>query len=160
MGKKCIFLDFDGVLNSRQSARIINSITNENGYGLVNKDSELVPKNVKLDPTCVALLQEIVEESNCDIVISSTWRMHLDIEHFIEIFKNYGWENAPVIDKTPVFFFKQRGDEINDWLEKHPEYDTYIIIDDSSDMLPQQFMYFVQTDHEIGLTRRKANLCK
>ena len=44
-----------------------------------------------------------------------------------------------------------RGDEIQYWLDHHKnEYNTYVILDDDSDMLPSQLNNFVQTDPMNG----------
>ena len=45
-----------------------------------------------------------------------------------------------------------RGDEIQEWLDEHPEVEKYAIIDDDDDMLPEQEENFFQTDFQTGLT--------
>jgi hypothetical protein len=69
-----------------------------------------------------------------------------------------------VIDVTPVLN-THRGEEIEYWLQEN-WVDRYCIIDDDSDMLPEQMPYFVKTsdniDHEdcidigYGLTKKCA----
>jgi histidinol phosphatase-like enzyme len=157
MSRKVLFLDFDGVLNSERSAAVVHSITGENGYGLPYEELALTKANLKLDPIALRLLEYIVLTTKCDIVISSTWRMHLSLDKFTEIFKVYGLTIPGPIDKTSENEFRKRGSEIEKWLADHNEYTSYVIIDDSSDMLPYQENNFVQTDYEFGLRREDAN---
>lgn len=49
---------------------------------------------------------------------------------------------------------KVRGDEIAEWLSRHPEVTKYAIIDDDSDMLPEQMPHFVHTQAVDGIMYR------
>ena len=119
---KIIFLDIDGVLN------VINQGRDEFGH--------------KFNPKFVENLKTIIDQTNAKIVISSTWR-------------NAGlakmqlmWEvrdlPGEVIDITPNFRHTNavRGEEIAEWLRLN-EVDRYVILDDDTDMLPEQIPYFV-----------------
>lgn len=65
----------------------------------------------------------------------------------------------PIIDSTPVLNGR-RGHEIAHWLAAHPEVTTWAIVDDDSDMLPEQRHRFVQTDFSDGLSfRGYLDLC-
>ncbi len=44
-----------------------------------------------------------------------------------------------------------RGEEIQEWLDNHPEVEDYVILDDDSDMLPEQFCKFHHCDPWFGL---------
>ena len=44
-----------------------------------------------------------------------------------------------------------RGHEIQEWLDKHPEVTRYAILDDDSDMLPEQMPNFFKTTFQNGL---------
>ena len=37
------------------------------------------------------------------------------------------------------------------WLDEHPEYDDYIILDDDSDMRPDQLDHFINVEGKVGL---------
>lgn len=37
------------------------------------------------------------------------------------------------------------------WLDEHPEYDDYIILDDDSDMRPDQLDRFINVEGKVGL---------
>ena len=45
-----------------------------------------------------------------------------------------------------------RGNEIKNWLENHPDIQNYLIIDDEANILEEQKEHFVQTDINEGLT--------
>ncbi|MCG3177340.1 MAG: hypothetical protein MOGMAGMI_02312 [Candidatus Omnitrophica bacterium] len=141
---KVLFLDIDGVLNSKRSAVAFNKFP-----------WDVKPEDIPLfDLVAVALIRKVCKETHAKIVLSSTWR------HTV------GWERVgqaldlPIIDATPTKINGKRGHEIEMWLERqctrHPELQTtgitYAIVDDDSDMLEAQRPFFVQTDGENGLT--------
>jgi hypothetical protein len=115
---KVIFLDFDGVLNSLRYLSACGET------GLV------------IDPTRMALLKEIVDSTGAQIVLSTSWREHwwaiseaCDAigREIRERFAAWGLE---ILDKTsqlPV----GRTAQIRDWLDHHPETETYLILDDA-----------------------------
>ena len=136
---KVIFLDIDGVLNSIQQCI---------GWG---QDAY---NYVGLNKTGIRLLKKLVELTNSKIVISSTWRY--DGKEMIEgALAAHGWEHIRlykiIIDVTPDLAM-WRGKEIQDWLGRHPKVTDYVILDDDSDMLPEQMDHFVNTDGMIGFT--------
>ena len=114
---KIIFLDIDGVLNSRRFDR-------EEHDG-------------NIDRSRLELLHELVEKSGATVVLSSSWRYHWDKdrEHCDEIgvelervFKEYGIE---LYDKTPRLS-GHRPNEIMKWLEDNRgTWDSFVVIDDS-----------------------------
>ena len=103
-------------------------------------------------------LSEWCNETDTKICISSTWKHHFGVKGYVSTPEK--WEDALV-----KLGFKEgtyvgitgdrrtlRGDEIKDWLDKHPEVEDYAILDDDSDMLPEQFMKFHHTDPWFGLS--------
>lgn len=128
--EKVIFLDIDGVLNY---------------IGSRVKDGFYV-----MDETCVARLREVTLRHNARIVISSAWRKRDDWrEHITDSFADAGWPDPPIIDRTPNFYVLSRGREIQSWLKAH-EVESYIILDDDSDMLLRQWRYFIRTSMFAG----------
>lgn len=129
---KVIFLDIDGVLNVYPQGR--------DDYGSI------------FHKHFVDNLSWIIEQTGAKIVISSTWRFSgLDI--MIEMWKV---RNLPgeVIGITPDFMHQtgttlQRGKEIIAWIEEWEKINTkiksYVIIDDDTDMEPEQLKNFVKT---------------
>lgn len=124
---KVIFLDIDGVLNNN---------------------------NTKMDlgwePSLVKILNYIVKETEAKIVLSSTWRR---TEHYRNIIKND--MKIDFIDVTPKLW-KERGHEIQAWLDKNPDVDNFIILDDDSDMV-HLMAHLLQTDGKFGLTNEIAD---
>jgi hypothetical protein len=121
-GQPFLFLDVDGVLNTYAS------------MGLEEQ----------LDERCVANLLRIIEEANPDVVLSSTWRFHQ--KYAMRVWRKVGYVGA----STPRLDKGVRGHEIASYLSIHPGR-KYVIVDDDSDMLPEQLPFFVQTAFATGL---------
>lgn len=159
-----MFLDVDGVLNSVRSfaagqARL-------KAYSAENPDDPYWLKITKctIDPIAVDLINRACRESDVKIVISSTHRMHVhDSPTKLDELKNYfgslGINPDYVIDWT-ARLHTPRGVEIQDWLIRHPEVKQYVIVDDDSDMLPEQMGNFVRCDGDIGLSYKNfVDIC-
>lgn len=134
---KIIFLDIDGVLNSRQ-------------YDANRKETE-----GNIDETRLLLLKQLIDRTKARIVLTSTWRCHWDPtgQHTDEIgkaleaaFKRYG---ISLYDKTPEKN-NNRSKEICEWLEQHQDADTFVIIDDIKFGWDKLEPYVVKTDYRIG----------
>ena len=102
---KVLFLDIDGVVN--------NERTKANFEGLI-----------AIDPTMAALVQRIVQNTGCEIVLSSSWRLFQNIRNEVER------KICKFSDITPILH-APRGYEIKVWLTLHPEIDHYAILDDA-----------------------------
>lgn len=142
---RIIFLDIDGVLASFDYLRIISHLKEKNPdrYGYA------------FDLRCVKNLQWILNECpDVKIVISSSWKS-MKINKLLDMWKIRDLPGE-IIDITPDLLRTKiessRGDEIQEWLSKHSEVKSYVIIDDDSDMLLHQMDRFVKTDPIIGLT--------
>ncbi len=134
MVTKILFLDIDGVLNSKRTSTAFD------GYPHSFKDME------HFDHVAIALIRKLCVEVDAAVVLSSDWRFTCSAHETANAL------DLPVIDKTPVL--TTRGFEINAWLSEHPEVTHYAIVDDNDWMLDSQKSRFVQTDEEIGLTLR------
>lgn len=186
-----LFLDVDEVLNSTRSTKVLGS---GRGYlclyDLLNREDlranlytsipyddnmsdELVRESSLLDPIAVGLLYLIVLATECQIVISSTWRQGYDDNDvgpsFERMFRAYGY-NMEVVGRTPTIHSTGhirpgdrridrpdkvptdpcRGHEIRWWVEKHG-ITNYVILDDSSDMLLEQQDRFVCINGRVGI---------
>lgn len=146
MNDPIIFLDVDGVLNHR---------------GVFVRGGGADP----LCPLAVERFIALVKSTEAKVVLSSTWRLGgRQTKHYRKL-RNAGvldtihedWrtvdlpchvENGIIIDGVEG---ARRGREIAEWLSRHPEYDNFAIIDDDSDMLPEQMPRFVQTSFDTGL---------
>lgn len=129
--KKVLFLDIDGVLNSRKTLGV---------YG-EHLSSEMVRR-----------LNKIVKLTDCDVVLSSSWRTLFTLEVFHAMMFNQGMTYChKIVGKTETLS-SFRGKEIKDYLDRHPEYDVYCILDDETDMLDEQKPFFIRTNWDTGLT--------
>ena len=132
VGKRCVlFLDVDGVLNSRNTTDFRNNL-------------------YPIDPYMAFLVGKIQLDTGCDVVLSSSWRNHPEGVSAVE--KSV----VKVSGKTPSRLDGNRGSEIQAWLDEHGDVKRYAILDDDSDMLPEQLPNLFKTTFETGLTEEIA----
>lgn len=141
---KIIFLDFDGVIT--------------------------IPPKWYINADKIKYIKKIVDITGAKIVVSSSWRRENVKETINDMIgktkrcprnKMLYWLIDNIYDVTSWFSDKKyngtgRGGEIQTWLDKHPEVDNYVIIDDDGDMLDSQLYHFVQTNYEDGITEIEA----
>lgn len=138
---KILFLDIDGVCNSQET---------------FSKDPN---HHFPVDPYMAFLVGKIQLETDCKVVLSSSWRHHPESVEQIEK------RIVPIYDKTESCCTGVRGAEIHKWLQKNVKgfSSTYqgdfriAILDDDSDMLLWQKDHFFQTSFKTGLTEEIAN---
>ena len=130
---KYLFLDVDGVLNS------------VSWYREEWNKNHVYPQG-DFDPKCVELVNRIVEETGCKVVVSSSWRTESNLQ---SIFDKVGLK-FKIHSITP--FGSHRGCEIQEWLDSQTEPYVYAIVDDDRDMLSHQRKYFIKTNTAIGLS--------
>lgn len=144
---KIIFLDIDGVLNSVEYSVGMNTLSHTVRIG-------------EADPVKVGLLKFVCDQTDAQIVISSTWRIGWEPAWFDGFFSSFGWLQPPIASRTPRNAKTKsvgRGDEVKEWLDTFGEtlqVDKYVIIDDGSDFYENQPL--VQTNGVYGLTLREA----
>ena len=155
---KILFLDIDGVLNSKWWYTQMDRNTPKDKYGFA------------FDPRAVANLKRIVEETGADIVMSSSWKcMGLS-----QVQEMWSVRNLPgkIIGITPssgndetlldddtdsIDRFHIRGEEIKEWLKQHGKHVShYVIIDDMDNMLSEHQSHYIQTNPEEGITENDA----
>lgn len=133
---RVLFLDLDGVLNSHRSCLALGGLP----HSLGADDLRL------FDPLALAMVQALCDVGYLSVVVSSSWRI---LHHWDNIGRAL---NLPTIDATPRLG-GVRGEEIALWLETPPmPVEAYAIVDDDSDMLPEQMPRFVQTKYSEGLS--------
>ena len=138
--KPVIFLDMDGVVVTDESIR--------------NAGAQ------SADTRCVAHLNAIVEQSDADIVISSSWRMKYSLDEIKSVLCSAGfqWPDR-VIGATDHLHYRyengraagraERSDEIRQWLNvNHRE--RFVILDDDFDA--EITGHFVRTPATNGLS--------
>ena len=134
-----VFLDFDGVITTPQQ-----------GW--------------KIELPLVKRIKKICDKANAKLVISSSWQTGNSAEEWLQgcLMKRY---TGPI----KKFFIEytydvtgshggNRGEQIQNWLNRHNEVDNYVIIDDETDMLNSQLFHFVQTDWVFGIQDREVIL--
>jgi len=136
---KVLFLDIDGVLNSKQSARYYK------------RQGKRPYKN--LCPIASSNLQFLMELiPDIKIVISSTWRISSSLGELRKLLNCVGIPKESVIGVTPKGSDRgiERGHEIQGWLDLHTDVKNFVILDDDSDMLHLSD-HLIQTETSHGL---------
>lgn len=152
---KIIFLDIDGVLNSDRS--IIGGNFRMERDADKFDDYRIKFTKCTIDPICCDLINTVLREfPEASIVLSSTHRMHYEdgpnkLKELQDYLTFLGIDGSRLIGYTPRLH-KMRGEEIQAWLDAHPQVESYVILDDSNDMLIQQAGNFVRTDPAIGIS--------
>jgi hypothetical protein len=132
---KVLFLDIDGVLNSRRTAVAFD------GY----PHSFSLDDMRRFDHVAIGLIRRLCDETGCSVALSSSWRYDYTAQEVAAAL------SLPVIDATPLSN-GTRQMEIKAWLLAHPDVTSYAIVDDVGPMLKSQKSRFVQTDELHGLT--------
>ena len=140
-----LFLDIDGVLNHRACF-----IPSRGGSPLC--------------PEAIRRLRGVVSVTGCKVVLSSTWRM---LGAHVDKLKEAGgfpsphddWRTSELNGRNPggSIIISKRGEEIAEWLDRHPEVERYAIVDDENDMLQEQLPFFVQTTFDTGMLDEHAD---
>jgi hypothetical protein len=112
-----IFLDIDGVLNTHKTV--------ERWRGCIGIDQVLAQRFSRLQ-----------QATGACVVLSSTWRLSRNWK--ANMHRN---GVTGIIDKTPDLRGRIRGEEIQAWLDAHPEVHLYAILDDVRDLLPHQPLF-------------------
>ena len=94
-----------------------------------------------------------MKELGARFVISSSWRIgetsdrlgaYLDLAGFVT--------NTYPVDPITKRLGKDRGEEIAEWLSRHPDITEYAIIDDDCDFNEEQLKHLVHVNHLNGFT--------
>lgn len=140
---KVVFLDIDGVLN-HPGTYCAEAPWRHEAEALLR---------VPVAPECMARLNGLIRDTAAKIVIRSSWRLFACWQDLAPALARYGLEGE-VIGETPdlindaawleawrkregaPFTYErlERGWEIAEWLRRHPEVTSFVILDDCSDM--------------------------
>ena len=119
---------------------------------------------VEWDNVCGAYIRKALNETNAKLVMTSSWRvvdnklMYQRLEEFnMTKFLHDDPETKNIVRKMSMRF-GFRGEEIQEWLDRHPEVDNYIIIDDVEDFYFTQLKYLVKTNSNTGFGEREYKL--
>ena len=143
---KIIFLDIDGVLNHEKWYD--KTVGNANiGY------------QGDIDPVSISLINQIIEETDAKVIISSTWRF--DFKNTCTKLYIAGLIKGSIIDKTPNYQYTHinqygvRGNEIKGSIVIN-KIEQYVILDDDCDMLLEQKDNFIHIDSFVGVTEENV----
>jgi hypothetical protein len=158
-----IFLDFDGPLFSTRAMLFPE-----------NKLHAKMPEHLKdvlhpfisywrMDPIAVTMLNQAIEITNAEVVISSTWRELHTKEEILALFDVNGlkvvlhdhWCTPRNTESgshlTKYHPHRSRFEEIQDWLNEHPEIVKWVSIDDDTSIkqFPQKHRVLVDDNNGI-----------
>ena len=161
--EKYLFLDFDGVLNTSRYAKLLRNegIDPFDEFGAM------------FDPETIVNLKSIIEQTNCKIVLSTSWRN----EGLLRMRSLWKDRNLPgeIFSMTPILLSTTYQDslngemfcipelnakalEINAWLQQNASKSfNYVIVDDENVFFQKQQKHLVLTDEYDGLTVDKAD---
>lgn len=125
---KILFLDIDGVVNNYATMQRFGGFRG-------------------IDPKLAAIVQRIVKETGCSVVLSSTWR--LDAKSRAHVRKMV----CDFIGVTMDLPHAWRGEEVRHWLldnVKQAELQAYAILDDTTDFNSDQPLFL--TSERTGIT--------
>lgn len=168
---RVLFLDFNGVIDS-------GAWYTAEYHRRLEATGVRKPLMDIFDPEAVARLNTVIEVTGACIVITSSMRLYYSIGQLFTKLTDAGfryfkhvigttpdsrrWRHSEagggLAHEYPEFHDRRpvRGDEIRDWLRSrngggYIPVECYAIIDDDSDMLPEQLPVFVQTTNQRGL---------
>lgn len=145
---KVLFLDIDGVLNSEAYARTVHWLKVNNRGSFYSGFNGAV---WDFCPVATALFSGMMSKlPDVKIVVSSCWRVGRTTADLQTLFTDRGLIGASVIDRTGASR-DSRGEEIQEWLDNHPEVTRFVILDDDADM-GSLANRLVQTSFRTGLT--------
>ena len=142
-----LFLDFDGVLNSADFAKA----QFEKGEG---------GGRIELDPAPIKLLDGLVDDTWCHIVVSSSWRIGRNLFELRDVLKKAGLRNHAAVKSMTDTKGPKRGDEVQRWRDERPQLinEPYCILDDDNDF--HQGQKLVQTTWQHGLEMKHVMRAK
>ena len=169
---KVIFLDNDGVicLSNNWGGRTKKWAKYRSANPETSKLLSDAPVDVRFDDfdkKSIMILNEILEETGAEIVVSSDWRFHATLEELGEYYTSQG------ISKKPIGFTKKLGQfdepenfpwtrqfdleqsrslEILQYLKDHPEVTNWVAVDDLNMGIPKSPKNVSELNRGWGLT--------
>ena len=161
---KVIFLDHDGVicLSGNWGSRLKKQ---QKAKKKLSQDVMTLPVDARFDnfdKKAIKVLNEILEKTGAEIVVSSDWKRWANVEEMGDYYEKHGITKRPIdftdtlLDGSRVTWHRNwdlegtRSTEIQDWLSNHPEVTHWVAIDDL-DMGKSGLRYSMEFEHEWGL---------
>jgi hypothetical protein len=144
MHKPVVFLDIDGVLNSKQW--YAHDAASHDGISTERERWEH-----SIDPECVQRLNRILQQTGAVVIVSSSWRKTHALSEIVSILESRGF-SGEVDGATSANGTLSRTEEIAEWLaENRPPVAAYVVIDDElTSALPAERV--VSPSNQTGLT--------
>ena len=118
MHKPVVFLDIDGVLNSKQW--YAHDAASHEGISLTER--KLWEHSI--DPDCVQRLNRILQQTGAVVIVSSSWRKKHALSEIVSALESRGFRGE-VEGATSANGTLSRAEEITEWLaENRPELPT------------------------------------
>jgi len=170
---KVIFLDNDGVicLSNNWGSRFKKQ--EKWGGRKLSMTSREMPVEYRFDDFdkgAIEVLNKILTQTDAEIVVSSDWRFHANLEELGDYYTSHGIIKRPIAT-TDMFkdlfpsewsglrfraeLELERSMEINHWVQNHSEITHWVAIDDldmSVDFLGDRFAPKDDSDSKPGLT--------
>ena len=166
---KIIFLDHDGVicLSTEWGGRFKKQ---KKAGRKLSQSVESLPVDARFDnfnKKALVVLNEILEQTGAEIVVSSDWKRWATVEELGEYYESQG------IVKKPIAFTKNLGEcevpknfpwsrtydleqsrslEIKQYLQDHPEITHWVAVDDLDMGIPQTHETWGEIQMDWGLT--------
>lgn len=119
--RNLLFLDFDGVINTYKE--------DANRKMFTGKRSHMKFMDVS-DAESMKNLNKLMKKYNPEIIVSSSWR-YSGLDYCRDYLYHCGLiESARITDTTCTDELSPRHEEILSWLEKHPDFTNFVILDD------------------------------
>jgi hypothetical protein len=169
---KVIFLDNDGVICLSNNWGSRYKKQNKWGGRKLSMSSNEIPTQYRFDnfdKGAIKILNEILEETGAEIIVSSDWRFHANLEELGEYYLSQGIIKKPIgaTDMFKDIFPKEwsglrfraeleleRSMEIQHWVDNHSEITHWVAVDDldmSVQFLGDRFSAKDESDSKPGL---------
>lgn len=151
---KVIFLDNDGVICLSNNWGSRHKKQKKWGGRKLSMEINSIPVDCRFDDfdkKAIKILNEIIDETDAEIVVSSDWRLYANLEELGEYYISQGIIKKP-IDVTKIIHYtnwlndeyitndfpwnrtegseQERYFEIKRWLIEHPEVTNWVAVDD------------------------------
>ena len=133
---KILFLDHQGVMH-------------------LKKWTKKLPSLEPFDIDSIFVLNQIIQETDCEIVVSSDWKLWTDLKGMQKFYTDQGILKAP-ISYTPKYEIydirilpEQRSREIKGWIDQNPV-NKWVSVDDL-DMRPYLENFVFISDTSLGI---------
>jgi hypothetical protein len=166
---KIIFLDHDGVicLSSEWGGRFKKQ--REAGRKLSQSVDSLpiLSRFDNFNKKAIGILNEILEETNAEIVVSSDWKRWASVEEMGEYYESQGIKKKPIAftknlsecDVPQNFAWSRQWDleqsrslEIRQYLKDNPQITHWVAVDDLNMGIPQTHETWGEMEMDWGLT--------